>query len=466
MKTITLFATFFCSFYCGYSQTASDSVTIPDSQIDLPVVVDLRPIYKLAEKSVAPTFSSPNYPGEWVQSDCATRYKYHFRRSPLQMRMNGNQFDLTFTGFYRVTGSTRACVNGTVLSPWTPACNCGFDEGERQVKIGFSARFNLQRDFKLQTKIARNEPQPLNKCEVCFWGQDVTTSVMQGIRDELDLSAKTMEQEFGSFDLRPYMQQLWRVLSAVHPVPGLGFFSLKPKAIRMENIKAANDFLHINIGLTASPEISFEQMEEKITPVPEISGPADKNGFNIYMQAGLQYDSLSQVLNGAIAGKQFDLSEGIFKKHIIVEKAWVSGSENGELQIEVNFSGSFNGAVFFTGKPTYDATEKIITVTDLQYDLHTKNLLLKTAKWLFNRKIRTEMEKYTRFSLTDYYGTATKAIEAQINKEWTRGVKSFGKVNQLDVLSVEALPDHLLIRTQCAGKLGFLISDLDLSFNH
>ena len=76
------------------------------------------------------------------------------------------------------------------------------------------------------------------------------------------------------------------------------------------------------------------------------------------MQAGLQYDSLSQVLNGAIAGKQFDLSEGIFKKHITVEKTWVSGLPDGQLQIEVNFSGSFNGTVLFTGKPTYNAVEK------------------------------------------------------------------------------------------------------------
>lgn len=453
-------------FLTSAGQSPKDSPHLPDSQIDLPVVVDLRSVYKLAEQNIAPVFTSPNYPRDWVQPDCATRYKYQFRRSPLQMHMNGNRLDLAFTGFYKITGSTRACLNGTVISPWTPACNCGFEEGERKVNIGFTAFFNLQRDFKLKTEIIRNEPKALDKCEVCFWGQDVTSSVMQGIRAELDLSAKAMAGEFSTYNLRPFMQQLWNGLSAVHSVPGLGFFSMNPKAIRMENIKAANDFLHINIGITASPEISFSRPEDEITPLPDVSGPAGKNGFNIYMQAALQYDSLSQVMNGMLMNKRFDLSEGIINKHIVVEDARVSGSAEGNMLIEVQFSGSFNGQVVFSGTPVYDAVAKTIFVKDLQYNLQTKNVLLKTAKWLFTRKIRTEMEKYTRFYLSDYYGAAATAIETQINKEWMRGVKSFGKVEELNLLSVEALPDHLLLRTQCKGRLGFLISDIDLNFNH
>src|SRR5215204_3132515 len=135
--------------------------SLPLSQIIVPIQINLKPIYALAEKKVDTVFTSPNYPNDWIQMDCGTRYKYHFRRSPLQMSMSGITFNLAFTGYYQIIGSTRACVNGTVLSPWTPACRCGFDEPERKVNIGFTTSFHLLPNQVLSTKITRSEPQPL-----------------------------------------------------------------------------------------------------------------------------------------------------------------------------------------------------------------------------------------------------------------------------------------------------------------
>ena len=96
--------------------------SLPNSEINIPIQVNLKPVYIMAEKSVDTLFTSPNYPDDWVQEGCATRYKYVFRRSPLQMKANGTALVLGFTGFYKIIGSTRLCVNGTVVSPWTPAC--------------------------------------------------------------------------------------------------------------------------------------------------------------------------------------------------------------------------------------------------------------------------------------------------------------------------------------------------------
>ncbi|HEY6064068.1 MAG TPA: DUF4403 family protein, partial [Chitinophagaceae bacterium] len=93
--------------------------SLPSSEINIPIRINLKPVYMMAEKSVDTVFTSPNYPDEWVQDGCATRFKYIFRRSPLQMKTTGTSLNLGFTGFYKIVGSTRLCVNGTVVSPWT-----------------------------------------------------------------------------------------------------------------------------------------------------------------------------------------------------------------------------------------------------------------------------------------------------------------------------------------------------------
>ncbi len=93
----------------------------------------------MADKSVDTVFNSPGYPDKWIQDGCDTRFKYEFRRSPLKITGAGSSLNIGFTGYYRIIGSTRLCVNGTVLSPWTPDCSCGFGkEGERRVNVSFS----------------------------------------------------------------------------------------------------------------------------------------------------------------------------------------------------------------------------------------------------------------------------------------------------------------------------------------
>ena len=465
MRIVFLFSVIFSALISFAQDKTSSGIQIdslPESQIDIPIQINLKPIYTLAEKNVDTVFTSPNYPDGWVQADCATRYKYHFRRSPLRMSMNGTTLDLAFVGYYQIIGSTRACVGGAVLSPWTPPCRCGFDEPERKVNVSFTSTFQLQSNLMLNSRIIRNEPKAVDKCTVCFWGQDITSEVMKGLKEELDLSKKAMDSAYGSFNLRPYMQQAWNVLNNVYSIPNVGFFSLHPKKLRMERINARNDLLNINIGITATPVVSFARPDVEPSVVPALSNSNNPGGFNIYLEAALQYDSLSNVLNGYLNGKRFDVAEGIFKKHIVVQHTAVSGDENGNLNIRVDFTGSYNGTAFFTGKPSYNPDKKAIEVQDLDYDLKTKSLLLKTAKWLFNKRIINELRNYTSFDLSQYYDTASKTLNTWLNREWTKGIQGSGAVTDLKLTSVYALPQHLLIRSNCVGQLSVTISEIDM----
>jgi hypothetical protein len=451
-----------------YSQSSLSGAvnTLAESQIDIPISIKLNPIYMLAERKTSTVFTSPGYPAEWVHPDCATRYKYHFRRSPLRMSMTGSRVDLEFTGYYQIEGTTRACVNGVVLSPWTPTCRCGFKEPERRILIGFSSSFTLSPNYILRTSITPNEPRPLDKCEVCFWGQDVTNSVISGLKAELDASRKAMMDSFGVINIRPYVQQAWNLLNQTYSLPNVGYFKLNPKRLRMENINGKNNILNVNIGISANPVVSFIKEENSSSLLPDLTTAGNKAGFNISLEAALKYDSLATIMNGYLLNKRFDVTEGLVKKHVTIQNVSISGSDSGKLSVHLEFSGSFNGTATFTGRPFYNATKQLIEVENLDYDLQTKNFLLKAAQWLFSKKIRNELQKYTSFSLSDYYNTATNSINNWINREWVKGVKGTGGIKEIHVLSVDALTEHLLVRSNCTGNLAIQISSIDLSFQH
>jgi hypothetical protein len=101
---------------------------------------------------------------------------------------------------------------------------------------------------------------------------------------------------------------------------------------------------------------------------------------------------------------------------------------------------------------------------NLDYDLQTKNLLLKGAKWLFAAKIETELKKAASINLSTYFDTAKTALNEYLNKEWTKGIKGAGSVTDLRLINAEALPQHLLLRTACTGNLSIKISEFNLGF--
>ncbi len=438
--------------------------SLPDSEFNIPIQVSLKPIFSEAEKNIDTVFTSPNWPNDWITEDCATRYKYHFRRGPLQFKASGFSLNLGFTGYYQIIGSTRVCAGNTVISPWTPACRCGFDEGERKVNVAFNNSISVLPDYKVRLAIQRLEPIPQDKCTVCFWGQDITSVVIKGLKEELDIAKKAIEDSFGILDLKPRFQEVWNKLSMPYNLYGLGWLKINPVSFRINNLFAKNDSLNIFLGLSAKPVISFDKQSAQITVIPNLSSFSHRTGFNIFLDAILNYDSLSYLVNNQLNNKQFDFDKGPVKKIFIIKECKIYGDDNEKLIIKINFSGTNEGVAYFTGKPGYNQETKTIEIKNLDFDVRTKDLLTKSASWLFNRRIINELQKYSRFDLSHYIDTAKTTINQQLNKEWIKGIRSYGNMNEIKLVGIYPKKDHLIIRSNCSGDLAIKVDSINFSF--
>lgn len=438
--------------------------SLPSSEINIPIQINLKPIYTMAEKSVDTVFNSPGYPDGWVQDGCDTRFKYVFRRSKLQMKVSGMSMNLGFTGYYKIIGSSRVCVNGTVISPWTPACRCGFgSEGERRVNVSFTNSLSIQPDFKVKLDIKRNEPQPLDKCEVCFWGQDITKVVMKGLTTELDASKKDLDKRYGIVDLKPRFQQVWNQLSKVYNVAGLGWLKINPQKIRINNMFALNDSLNIFLGLSAKPVISFEKQAEQNSALPNLGSFSRQPGFSIFLDAVLSYDSLSTIMNQNLAGKKFEFKKGFIKKKFIIDECKIYGGGFEKLIIKIKFSGTNEGVVYLVGKPVYDKEKRTIEIADVDFDIKSKNFLLGSADWLFDKKITKEISKNARFDLGAYIDTAKTNINQQLNQEWIKGIRSYGNIKDISLIGIYPMQQYLVIRSNCAGDLSVKVESANFT---
>lgn len=445
------------------SKTNFKMDSLPESEVNIPIQVNMKPFYQLAEKNVSTTFTSPNWPEDWITIDCANRYKYQFRRGPLQFIASGNMMNLAFTGYYKIIGSTRVCVGNAVVSPWTPPCRCGFDEGERRVNVSFTNTVKVLPDYKINLDIVRQEPVAIDKCTVCIFGVDITNQVMKGLKTELDLAKKAILDSFGVVDLRPQVQQLWNKLDVSYNLYGLGWLKINPQKIKLTRLFGHNDSLNILLGMTAKPVISFEKSADVMTLAPNMDNSVSRPGFNIFLDAVLNYDSLSNIINAQLKGKEFDLSKGKAKKILVVEDCRIYGTGNEKLIIKMSFSGTNSGIAYFTGKPFYNAIKKMIEVRDIDFDVKTKNILLKSADWLFNKRITNEIARVSKFDLSNYIDTAKILINRQLNAEWIKGIKSTGNINDLKIAGFYPLTEHFIIRSNASGEL--MIKVDAMSFN-
>ena len=79
-------------------------------------------------------------------------------------------------------------------------------------------------------------------------------------------------------------------------------------------------------------------------------------------------------------------------------------------------------------------------------------------------KIVSEIKKYTSIDLSTYYATAATTMDSWLNREWTKGIRGSGKVIDVKLTGVHALPQHLLIRSNCTGQLSVTVTEIDLNF--
>ena len=93
-------------------------------------------------------------------------------------------------------------------------------------------------------------------------------------------------------------------------------------------------------------------------------------------------------------------------------------------------------SIYLTGKPAYDAKERIMQFAQLDFDIRTKDLLVKSAGWLFNKRILNEIQQYSRFDLGSLIDSSMVTMNQQLNREIMPGIKSYGKMNHLSLLGL------------------------------
>jgi hypothetical protein len=187
---------------------------------------------------------------------------------------------------------------------------------------------------------------------------------------------------------------------------------------------------------------------------PDMQAFKKTNGLDMTIDINASYDSLSAIINHALKDKEIEFK----RKKIIIKNVIINGALDSVLVIAVSFEGAKKGTLFLVGKPKLDNVQQRVSIIDVGFEVETKSVLLKTAKWMFNDKIVNEIQKAATYDFHPLLENVKADVSKQLNTSLTDGVKMVGQIDAIYINSLHLSNSHLVIRTNIVGDLKLKIN--------
>ena len=421
----------------------------PVSNIEVPVTVDLKSYFTLAENSV------PNkYKGS--QQACeGLSYAYTFTRTPFTITGSNNTVNLKFTGSYGFTATYCAkCVTvpgqGQQCIVPVIAAQCGVgNEPPRRMEISYRSVINVTPDYHLQSKTyLYPAPKPIDRCNVFLGNIDVTDRLIQYISNPLNDLGKQVDAKIAAYDIKPMIDELWKNMTTETKVGDVGYVSINPQAVRLSSFNLNGSLLTFSVGLSAKPVVTTVSAPPLPKPLPNLTAYKPANGFNVYLDLLENYDHLTNMVNQQVAGQSTKIAGNEF----IIDKTKIYGIGK-QIVVQVDFKGTNTGTIYLVGTPTYNPVTHELSFPDLSFDLQTKAWMLKVAKWMFNGKITDMIRQKATYNFSQFITDSKTRLQRELSRDLGNNTRSVVTIKDLDIEAIYPTSEKLIIRTLSNGRL-------------
>jgi hypothetical protein len=260
-------------------------------------------------------------------------------------------------------------------------------------------------------------------------------------------------------DLKPYALQAWKSLNQPLSLSNEYKLWLNPEVsdFYISPIVATNGTIRLHTGVKSVLETSVgvKPSAKAPAPLPQLQIKNDlKDELIINASLDIPFDEINQQATNYIGGQIF--SQG--GRSVKVETINIYGS-NGKLIAETRLSGSFKGIVYFKGIPTFNTKDSTLYLRDFEFDLSTRNVLIKSATWLNQGGFRNMMAKKLVWSLAP----EIKMLVGEINRSLksyplAAGITMQGQVNRISIDDILITPDGVKPFVSAEGKMSVVFS--------
>jgi len=331
-----------------------------------------------------------------------------------------------------------------------------------EIALKFRTKVTLNKDWTLTTKTLSDGYDWISQPTVNIAGYNmpikfVADAILRAnqskISDEVDDAIKT------KIDIKSLISTPWKMVQKPFKLSDdyKMWLKITPTEVFSQPLLSKNNKIKNIIGFKTTTEtfIGSEPPYKINNTPPEITilNKVD-DGFEINVLSDIPISEANTLARKYLIGKTFDNGN----KKITINEMRLYGGD-GKIIVETDVTGSLNGKLYFTGVPYYDASDSTIRVKDFNFEMHTKNALLRSANWLMHASFVNMIVKRLEFPLNSNIRDAKKMIQHSLaNYDMGMGTTLKGNLDDIKVDGVLLTRESIKASIVFKGKLNIQIN--------
>ena len=333
-----------------------------------------------------------------------------------------------------------------------------------EIALKFKTIFSLNKDWTLMTKTTSNGYEWLSTPSVNVKGYDISIKyvadiIMSAARDKFTKEIDKAVKE--NINLKDYVTEAWEMLQKPIKVSDEynAWLKITPSEIISTQIIGRNEKVNLGIGIKSVNEVYVGSEPAKSNPgkVPNLTLVAKIDPrFAINLNTDLQISKVNELAEKELVGQVF--KDG--KRAVTITNIKVYGSNNFFI-VEVGLVGSIKGKVYLRGRPEYNPANRSIEIKDVDFDINTKNALVKSASWLIHGKLIKMIQPALVYSIAKDLDDMKKQIQENLKANRSvKGVLIKGDLKKIDIDKIYITPQSIKVSVFLDGILTVIIENL------
>lgn len=326
-----------------------------------------------------------------------------------------------------------------------------------QIRLRYKTQLTINRDWSIKTVTKSDGYVWAKKPSVNIGGFDLPVTLIANLF--LPANLRSFSQQIDDvvakgFDFRGAAEEGWRMLFNPFRIPGYNeaWLSITPYSVSLVPMEGSAGHIRLGAAITSDVECLLDNVPPsgKVTALPNIQQlkmPSDT--FKINLLTDIPYTTINRMITAEMGDSTF-----VFGKRKIKFETFRVYGTNDRMAVETTISGSIKGTLYFTGIPYFHPEDTTLRIKDLKFDIKTRNLMMSSAKWLFNGKL----ERMIARSVIIPFKSNIAETEKQLSRFFNHytlgyGFELNGKLARLSVSELYLSPASVKANVVFSGNL-------------
>jgi hypothetical protein len=412
-----------------------------------------------------------------------------WRQKPLSVSLSGNTLSASMHAYYWMIGVFEPL--GIPIFGECGAQGPGPEYGDeitREVIVSVDSRIKWHPEWRLTSETTVRPFNNLNRCIVTRLNKDITDHFNKAGERFLKQGAAKFDQRLGELsDAKARAADMWAKLQEPIGLADRTWLLVQPTVVGAGDINVTYgppQVAQTAFSLTAQPRIIVgDQPPAGSSPLPPLEPIAPgPDGFHINTDVDVSFEEANRIIQDprtGVIGATFQSG----RRELKIEGARLYGSGT-KIALELKVSGrairskepkvvdvvtavekafkvvryliekkfyKLKGTVYFTGTPDYRIDQREIVFPDLEYDIQTRNVILKLANWILKTRLTEQLRTNVKFPLGEKLDAFKQNASAAINRPLGSHAALTGQVDSLTIQRIFIAPNAIKGRVAADG---------------